>query len=183
MAVRHKAASITVFARSDKLPMTRTESNPWPQFPKVYKIEYGAQEVIATMGKTPQKYNTIAKEFIGDENGKLNGVTTIQVKTARVGGKTIQKEIEGSEKFYKADLVLLAMGYVGPEDEFVEKTNLKIKQKGEISTIVDKDYKTAQQKVFVAGDCRRGQSLVVWAIKEGREVSEKINSFLNQKKK
>jgi glutamate synthase (NADPH) small chain len=178
-SVRHKAASITVFARSDKLPVSRTDSNPWPQFPKVYKIEYGAQEVVATMGKLPQKYNTIAKEFIG-ENGKVTGVVTVQVKTGRSDGKTIQKEIPGSEKLYKADLVLLAMGYIGPEDEMVEKMNIQIKKKGELSWIKEKDFK-CDGKIFTAGDCRKGQSLVVWAIQEGRKVSEKIHSFLNKK--
>jgi glutamate synthase (NADPH) small chain len=177
-AVRHKAASITVFARSDKLPVSRTDSNPWPQFPKVYKIEYGAQEVVATMGKLPQKYNTIAKEFVG-ENGKITGVVTVQVKTGRSEGKTIQKEVPGSETFHKADLVLLAMGYVGPEDEMVENMNLQIKKKGELSWIKEKDFK-CEGKVFTAGDCRKGQSLVVWAIEEGRKVSEKIHSFLNK---
>jgi NAD(P)H-dependent glutamate synthase small subunit len=177
-AVRHKAASITVFARSDKLPVSRTDSNPWPQFPKVYKIEYGAQEVVATMGKLPQKYNTIAKEFVG-ENGKITGVATVQVKTGRSEGKTIQKEVPGSETFHKADLVLLAMGYVGPDDKMVENMNLQIKKKGELSWIKEKDFK-CEGKVFTAGDCRKGQSLVVWAIEEGRKVSEKIHSFLNK---
>jgi NAD(P)H-dependent glutamate synthase small subunit len=177
-AVRHKAASITVFARSDKLPVSRTDSNPWPQFPKVYKIEYGAQEVVATMGKLPQKYNTIAKEFVG-ENGKITGVVTVQVKTGRSEGKTIQKEVPGSETFHKADLVLLAMGYVGPDDKMVENMNLQIKKKGELSWIKEKDFK-CEGKVFTAGDCRKGQSLVVWAIEEGRKVSEKIHSFLNK---
>ncbi len=180
-SLRHGAKSIVNLEVVPQPPEERRDSNPWPQWPQVYRIDYSHAEMMAKDGDDPRKYQTLAKEFIG-ENGKLTGVKTITLDWSKpVEGGAPFSEVEGSEKVWPADLVLLSTGFVGPELPLVEKLGLATqKPRGNWTTIEAEHGKfvTSVPKVFAAGDCRRGQSLVVWAINEGRGAARAIDEFL-----
>ncbi|KAJ9666072.1 glutamate synthase [NADH] [Coniosporium apollinis] len=176
-SVRHGAKSVTNFELLPQPPPKRASDNPWPQWPRIYRVDYGHTEVKTHMGKDPREYCVMSKDFVDDGNGRVKGINTVRVEwTKNVTGGWDMKQIEGSEQFFPADLVLLSMGFLGPEDRalggIVEKDARK-----NIKTPPGK-YSTNMDGVFAAGDCRRGQSLIVWGINEGRMAARDVDSYL-----
>jgi glutamate synthase (NADPH/NADH) len=160
-SVRHGAKSVTNFELLPQPPDTRAGDNPWPQWPRIYRVDYGHAEVKTHMGKDPREYCVMSKDFVDDDNGHVKGINTIRVEwTKSATGGWDMKQIEGSEEFFDADLVLLSMGFLGPEarllGEEIEKDGRK-----NVKTPPGR-YNTNVEGVFAAGDCRRGQSLIVW---------------------
>lgn len=178
-AIRHGAKSVTQLEIMPKPPENRLESNPWPQWPKVLKTDYGQEEAIAVFGKDPREYKTTVKEFICDKQGNVKQAVLVklEMKKDKETGKTIMQEVPKSEKTVSADLVLIAAGFVGCNTNIAKAFTVEVDEKTNIKT-KERSYKTNKDKVFAAGDMRRGQSLVVWAIKEGREVAREVDKHL-----
>lgn len=175
-STRHGAKSVTNFELLPTPPNTRPKDNPWPQWPRIFRVDYGHSEVAAHYGNDPRQYSILSKEFVDDGEGKVKGIRTIRVEWKRSdSGAWQMAEVPGSEEFFQADLVLLSMGFVGPEADKLEVTKSK---RGTISTIEPNSYKVGQGNLFAAGDCRRGQSLVVWGIQEGRQCAREVDNFL-----
>ena len=169
-SLRHKCKSLLNFEIMPELPKDRADNNPWPLFPRIHKVDYGHEESIEVLGKDPREYSISGKEFLRDESGKLIGIKTVMVDSAF-------KEIKGTEKTWKADLILLAMGFLGPENYINQEVDIDLDEKSNFKA--DHNiHKTSHPKVFAAGDCRRGQSLVVWAINEGRAAAREIDKEL-----
>lgn len=187
-SIRLGAASVVQIEMMPKPPVNRMVNNPWPQWPKVLKTDYGAEESICKFGDDPRVYETTIKE-VYQKDGKVCGVKTVEVEFRNVDGKRTLCERPGSEKDLKADLILIAAGFLGCENytseafgtELSERNTVKsfASDKAEYSSTVNSGtYKTSVEKVFTAGDMHRGQSLVVWAIAEGRECAREIDEYL-----
>lgn len=177
-AIRQGCKSVNQFEIMGEPLKVRGENNPWPEYAKILKIDYGQEECIAKFGHDPRRYLTSVKEFYGDENGKVKSLKTVDVEWIKnKDGKMVLKEVEGSEKIWNADLVLIAMGFTGVEDYIVKDLGVEINNRGSINAN-DIDYKTSNDKIFVAGDARRGPSLVVWGITEGRNVALSVDKYL-----
>lgn len=177
-AIRQGCKSVNQFEIMGEPLKVRGENNPWPEYAKILKIDYGQEECIAKFGRDPRRYLTSVKEFYGDENGKVKSLKTVDVEWIKnKDGKMVLKEVEGSEKIWNADLVLIAMGFTGVEDYIVKDLGVEINNRGSINAN-DIDYKTSNDKIFVAGDARRGPSLVVWGITEGRNVALSVDKYL-----
>jgi glutamate synthase (NADPH/NADH) small chain len=176
-SMRHGCKSLVNFELLPQPPKERAPDNPWPQWPRIFRTDYGHQEVAAKFGADPRAYCVMSKEFVGDENGRVAGIRTVQVEWNKVDGQWKLKEIQGSDKYYPADLVLLAMGFKGPEQYVTELLGLEYDPRSNYKATHGK-FSTTVPKVFAAGDCRRGQSLVVWAINEGRGAARAIDEFL-----
>ncbi|PVU92698.1 hypothetical protein BB559_003634 [Furculomyces boomerangus] len=179
-SVRHGAESVTNFELLPCPPNTRAQDNPWPLFPRIFKVDYGHAEATETFGSDPRVYCISTKRFISDEsNKKITGIETVRVEWEKDNstGSWIIKEVPGSEKIFKADIVLLAMGFLGPEKETLSELGIEFDKRGAIKTDNEK-YETNIPGVFAAGDCRRGQSLVVWGINEGRQAAKEIDQYL-----
>ena len=169
-SLRHKCKSLLNFEIMPELPKDRADNNPWPLFPRIHKVDYGHEESIEVLGKDPREYSISGKEFLRDESGNLIGIKTVMVDSAF-------KEIKGTEKTWKADLILLAMGFLGPENYINQEVDIDLDERSNFKA--DHNiHKTSHPKVFAAGDCRRGQSLVVWAINEGRAAAREIDKEL-----
>ena len=169
-SLRHKCKSLLNFEIMPELPKDRADNNPWPLFPRIHKVDYGHEESIEVLGKDPREYSISGKEFLRDESGKLIGIKTVMVDSAF-------KEIKGTEKTWKADLILLAMGFLGPENYINQEVDIDLDERSNFKADHNV-HKTSHPKVFAAGDCRRGQSLVVWAINEGRAAAREIDKEL-----
>ncbi len=177
-AIRQGCKSVNQFEIMGEPLKVRGENNPWPEYAKLLKIDYGQEECIAKFGRDPRRYLTSVKEFYGDENGNVKSLKTVDVEWIKnKDGKMVLKEVEGSEKIWNADLVLIAMGFTGVEDYIVKDLGVEINNRGSINAN-DIDYKTSNDKIFVAGDARRGPSLVVWGITEGRNVALSVDKYL-----
>ncbi|XP_034952284.1 putative glutamate synthase [NADPH] isoform X4 [Chelonus insularis] len=177
-SLRQGAKSITTFEILPEPPTRRANDNPWPQFPKVFKVDYGHEEVSLKFGRDPRQFSTLSKEFLDDGNGNVSGIKTVRVEWTKDDvGRWKMTEVEGSEQIYKCNLVLLAMGFLGPEKYIAEELQAKLDGRGNYETPVGK-YATSLPGVYAAGDCRRGQSLVVWAITEGRQAAREIDQAL-----
>lgn len=177
-SLRQGAKSITTFEILPQPPPTRGGDNPWPTFPRVFKVDYGHEEVQLKFGKDPRRYSTLTKEFLDDGAGNVKGVKTVEVDwTKDAAGRWQMKELEGTEKVYESELILLAMGFLGPEKQVIEELELDQDPRSNIKT-PGGAYSTSVDKVFAAGDCRRGQSLVVWAISEGRQAAREVDAYL-----
>ncbi|KAI6109954.1 hypothetical protein F5141DRAFT_1196066 [Pisolithus sp. B1] len=177
-AMRHGAKSVTNFELLPKPPGSRGRDNPWPQWPRIFRTDYGHTEVAAHFGQDPREYSISTKEFVVDDNGKLKGVNTVRVEWAKdSGGRWKMEEVPGSEKFFPAQLVFLALGFLGPQTEVVKALDLKQDARSNIQT-PSKKYSTGVDGVFAAGDCRRGQSLIVWGIHEGRGAAAEVDVWL-----
>lgn len=176
-SMRHRCKSVVNFELMPQPPMERAPDNPWPQWPRVYGVDYGHAEVQAVYGKDPREYSVMTKEFIGDDEGNLKALVTQDVEITDKGPKTI----EGSEREWKTDLCVLSMGFVSPEAYVVEELGLDVDQRNNIHAVYG-DFRTSAEGVFAGGDCRRGQSLVVWAINEGRGLADSCNNYLLQKR-
>jgi glutamate synthase (NADPH/NADH) small chain len=177
-SMRHGCKSVTQLEIMPKPPETRAANNPWPEWPKVYRLDYGQEEAAAVFGDDPRVYTTTATRFEGDEQGQVKAVHTVQVEWAKdEQGRFIPKPIEGTQKVLPAQLVLLAMGFLGPEQPLLDALGLE--RDGRSNVKADHgSFTTSLPGVFAAGDCRRGQSLVVWAINEGRGAARECDRYL-----
>ena len=176
-SVRHGAKSVINFELLPQPPPERARDNPWPQWPRIYRVDYGHTEVKEHMGRDPREFCIMSQDFVDDGTGKVKGINTIRVEwTKSASGGWDMKKLEGSEEFFPAELVLLSMGFLGPEDRamggIIEKD-----QRKNIKTPAGK-YTTNVDGVFAAGDCRRGQSLIVWGINEGRQAARDVDCYL-----
>ncbi len=176
-SIRLGAASVTQLEMMPCPPAERQPNNPWPQWPKVLKTDYGAQESIEKFGHDPRVYKTTIKE-VYQKDGKVCGIKTVQVEFKNVDGKRTLCEIEGSEKELPADLILIAAGFLGCEDYTANAFGIPLSPRNTVATSGADSYFTGTDKVFTAGDMHRGQSLVVWAIAEGRECAREIDEYL-----
>lgn len=176
-SIRLGAASVTQLEMMPCPPAERQPNNPWPQWPKVLKTDYGAQESIEKFGHDPRVYKTTIKE-VYQKDGKVCGIKTIQVEFKNVDGKRTLCEIEGSEKELPADLILIAAGFLGCEDYTANAFGVPLSPRNTVATSGADSYFTGTDKVFTAGDMHRGQSLVVWAIAEGRECAREIDEYM-----
>ena len=159
-------------------PMDRAADNPWPEWPKVYKMDYGQEEAAARFGNDPRVYLTTVKKFVAGADGKLAGVVTVNIQWEKNDkGQFIPVEQPGSEKEHKAELVLLAMGFLGPEQALLKDLKVDVDPRSNVKAEYGK-YATSVPGVFAAGDARRGQSLVVWAINEGRGAARECDRYL-----
>ncbi|MDR3576715.1 MAG: glutamate synthase subunit beta [Anaerolineaceae bacterium] len=177
-ALRHGCRSLTQFEILDRPPDLRKPDNPWPEWPKVFKVDYGQEEARAVFGQDPRSYDILTKRFVGDENGQVKEIHTIQVEwMAGPAGNRVPREISGTEKIWPTQLVLLAMGFLGPEDQLLDQLGLERDPHSNVRADYGK-FATSIPGVFSAGDMRRGQSLVVWAINEGRGAAREIDQYL-----
>ena len=172
-SLRHGCKSLTNFELFPTFPDDRAESNPWPEYPRIYRVDYGHEEAAAKFGEDPRIFAISTTEFLDDGTGHVSGVKTLDVEL-RDGRPEM---IPNTEREWKFDLILLALGFRGPEHYVSEPLTLELDPRSNYQANRD-DYKTSAAKVFTAGDCRRGQSLVVWAINEGREAARSIDQFL-----
>ena len=177
-AMRHGCRSLEQFEILERPPLTRQPNNPWPEWPKVQKTDYGQEEAIAVFGQDPRTYCIQTKRFVGDENGHVKEIHTIQVEwVPGANGRPFPREIPGTEKVYPAQLVLLALGFLGPEDLILGQLGVERDERSNARAEFGQ-FSTNIPGVFAAGDMRRGQSLVVWAIHEGRGAAAAIDRYL-----
>lgn len=178
-AVRLGAKSVTQLEMMPMPPKERAESNPWPQWPKVLKTDYGQEEAIAVFGEDPRVYQTTVTEFIADESGKVcqARIVKLESKKDKETGRMQMVPVSGSEEVIPADLVLIAAGFLGSQKYVAEAFGVELDGRTNVATAKD-SYHTSNGKVFTAGDMHRGQSLVVWAIKEGREAAKELDLSL-----
>ena len=179
-ALRHGCRSLVQFEILAKPPDARAEDNPWPQWPKVYRLDYGQEEAEALFGRDPRTYCVMSKRFLGDENGHVRAVHTVETEWLKGngdGGRPTPREIPGTQREWPAQMVLLAMGFLGPETEgLLSQLGVLIDERGNVA--VNEDKATSVPGVFAAGDMARGQSLVVWAIADGRRAAKGIDRYL-----
>jgi glutamate synthase (NADPH/NADH) small chain len=177
-SLRHGCRTVSQLEIMPRSPDERAADNPWPEWPKTHKIDYGQEEAAALFGADPRVYLTTATRFEGDENGHVKSVHTVQVSWEKNDrGQFIPKQVPGTEKVLPAQLVLLAMGFLGPEQPLLESLGLERDPRSNVKADYEK-YATSLPGVFAAGDCRRGQSLVVWAFNEGRGAARECDRYL-----
>ena len=178
-SVRHGCKSVVQIEMMPKLPDERAENNPWPEWPRVCKTDYGQEEAAAVFGSDPRIYETTVKEFIKDENGSLCAVKTVKLKfeTDPESGRRVPREIEGSEQVIPCELCLIAAGFLGCQSYVAEAFGVELNQRTNIKTENGK-FSTNVEKVFTAGDMHIGQSLVVRAIREGRDAASAVDEYL-----
>ena len=178
-SIRHGAKSVTQIEMMPKAPDTRAENNPWPQWPKVCKTDYGQEEAIAKFGHDPRIYESTVKEFVKDKKGDLKAVKIVKLSWEKnpETGRMEMKEVPGSEKVLDAQLVLIAAGFLGSQKYVTDAFKVEINERTNVKTKPG-EYKTSVEHVFSAGDMHRGQSLVVWAIREGREAARAVDLSL-----
>ncbi len=176
-SIRHGCKSLVNFELLPQSPAERAEDNPWPLWPVIHRVDYGHEEGIERFGNDPRQYCILTKEFIGDDAGNVTAVKTIEARWTRVDGKWNMEEVAGSEKTWDADLVLLSMGFLGPEHYVSDHVGVEYDGRSNYKADYGK-YATSVKGVYAAGDCRRGQSLVVWGINEGREAAREIDRDL-----
>ncbi|XP_029149773.1 glutamate synthase [NADH], amyloplastic isoform X3 [Arachis hypogaea] len=182
-SIRHGCSSIINLELLPEPPRTRAPGNPWPQWPRIFRVDYGHQEAAAKFGKDPRSYEVLTKRFVGDENGVVKGLEVVRVCWEKdQTGKFQFKEIEGTEEIIQADLVLLAMGFLGPEYTIAKKLGMERDNRSNFKADYGR-FSTSVKGVFAAGDCRRGQSLVVWAISEGRQAAAQVDKYLIKEEK
>ena len=177
-SLRHGCTSVVQFEIMPKPPMDRAADNPWPEWPKVYRQDYGQEEAEAKFGVDPRVYLTTVKKFVSDENGAVKAVHTVEVNWQRNdNGQFVPVEVPGTEQTRPAELVLLAMGFLGPDQELLEQLGVERDVRSNVKA-QDGVFTTNLKGVFAAGDARRGQSLIVWAINEGRGAARECDRYL-----
>ena len=176
-SLRHGCTQLVNFELLDKPPQDRAADNPWPQWPKTFRIDYGHEEAEEKFGNDPREYCILSKEFIDDGKGNVIGIKTVRVQWIKKDGRMTMEEVVGSEEVIDADLVLLAMGFLGPENTVSELLGIELDPRSNYKAEHGK-FETNIRGIFAAGDCRRGQSLVVWAINEGRGAARAIEIYL-----
>ena len=176
-AIRQGARSVVQLEILPRPPETRAPDNPWPQWPKVYKLDYGQEEAAALWGADPRRYLVNTRRLVAGPAGSVAGIETVDIEWLHTpGGRPEMHELAGTEKSLPAELVLIAMGFVGPEPTLAAAFGCKLDHRGNI--VHDDDFMTTTPGVFAAGDCARGQSLVVWAINEGRGAARAVDKYL-----
>jgi glutamate synthase (NADPH) small chain len=177
-SLRHGCETLAQFEIMPRPPEERAEGNPWPQWPNVYKLDYGQEEAKARFGDDPRAYLIMTQKFVGDEDGHVKELHTVNIEWDKdENGRFVPKPIAGTEKVWPAELVLLAMGFRGPEDTMLEE--LKVERDARSNAKAEHGkFATSIDGVFAAGDMRRGQSLVVWAINEGRGAAREVDRHL-----
>lgn len=178
-SIRLGAASVTMLEMMPQPPVERADNNPWPQWPRVLKTDYGHQEAIAVYGHDPRIYTTTVKEFIKNKKGEVTKAVLVKLegKKDEKTGRMMMVPVEGSEWTVKADLVLIAAGFLGSQKYVTDAFKVELDQRTNVRTKPDQ-YASSVPKVFTAGDMHRGQSLVVWAIREGREAAKEVDKYL-----
>jgi glutamate synthase (NADPH/NADH) small chain len=176
-ALRHGCKSLVQLEILPRPPDQRAPDNPWPQWPKVYKLDYGQEEAAALFGADPRQYLVQTKHFVGDTEGRVQELHTVQIEWRRENGRFVQKDIPGTEKVFPAQLVLLAMGFLGPENQLLDQLGVEKDARSNAKAEHGR-FVTNLPNVFAAGDMRRGQSLVVWAINEGRGAARECDRYL-----
>ena len=177
--IRHGCAQILQLEMMPEPPHERTASNPWPQYPRTLKTDYGQQEAIAVFGQDPRTYQTTVKEFVKDKDGNLKAAVLVRLEAKKdeKTGRISMVPIEGSEWEIKTDLVLIAAGFLGAESYVAEAFGAPLSARSTVLT-GENESRTGVAKVYAAGDMRRGQSLVVWAIREGRNAACAVDEDL-----
>ena len=176
-AVRHGCRSLVQLEIMPRPPLERSESNPWPEWPRVYRLDYGQEEAAAIFGDDPRRYLVTVSRFLGDGEGRVSHVEVVDVEWKQENGRRVPVPVPGSGRAIPADLVLLAMGFTGPEDVILEELGIERDERSNAKAEYGR-YATSVPRVFAAGDMRRGQSLVVWAIHEGRQAARAVDEFL-----
>lgn len=176
-ALRHGCRSILQLEIVPKPPLQRAPDNPWPQWPKIYRLDYGQEEAKALFGDDPRQYAIQTTKFVGDEHGCVKEIHTVRVEWVKENGRAVPKTLPGTEKVFPAQLVLLALGFSGPESLLLDQLGVERDARSNVKTESGR-YATNIPGVFAAGDMRRGQSLVVWAINEGRGAARECDAFL-----
>ena len=176
-SIRHGCRSVTQLEMMPKAPDARTESNPWPQWPRICKTDYGQEEAAAVFGHDPRRYQMTVKECRADGEGNLQSVVAVHLEPKLADGRMTMAEIPGSEEELPCQLLLIAAGFLGPEDYVPDAFGLTRDARSNVATAPG-SYAAGVDKVFAAGDMRRGQSLVVWGITEGRGVAREVDEYL-----
>jgi glutamate synthase (NADPH/NADH) small chain len=177
-SLRHQCKSLVQLEILPRPPQSRAKDNPWPEWPKVYRMDYGQEEAAAQFGADPRVYLTTAKKLTGDAAGAVQAVHTVQIEWKRnEKGQFVPAEVPGTEQARPAQLVLLAMGFLGPEQPLLDQLGVVRDARTNVKADFDA-YSTNIRGVFAAGDARRGQSLVVWAFAEGRGAARECDRFL-----
>jgi NADPH-dependent glutamate synthase beta subunit-like oxidoreductase len=177
-SVRHGAKSVVNFELLPQPPNERASDNPWPQWPKIFRVDYGHSEVKKVHKDDPRQFCILSKEFLDDGEGNLSGIRTVRIRWEKDSqGRWKFVEVEGTEKVFKCDLVFLSMGFVGPEKKVSDRIALEYDPFGNYKAKYGA-FQTNVDGVFAAGDCRRGQSLVVWGISEGRQCAREVDRYL-----
>ncbi|CAM2782425.1 glutamate synthase subunit beta [Paenibacillus sediminis] len=178
-SLRHGCRSVTQFGTHQKAPLTRDPiNNPWPQFPNVYTLDYAQEEAKAIFGEDPREFSIMTTKFVGDDEGNLKELHTVQIqRKVDENGRKSYEPIPGTERVFKADMALIAIGFDGPEQTLAQQLGLETDRRSNVKAKYGQ-YRTNVDKVFAAGDMRRGQSLVVWAINEGREAAREVDKYL-----
>jgi glutamate synthase (NADPH/NADH) small chain len=178
-SMRHGCRSLVQFEILAQPPSERAPDNPWPQWPRVYRLDYGQEEAAARFGADPRRYAVMTKKFVGDDEGRVKEIHTVEIEwvSSNGNGRLAPREIPGTAKVWPAQLVLLAMGFLGPEKEgLVDQLGVEINERGNVAT--DGSLMTNVPGIFAAGDAARGQSLVVWAIADGRRAAKCVDHYL-----
>ena len=176
-SLRHGCRSLLQLEIVPQPPLERAPDNPWPQWPRVYKLDYGQEEAKELWGNDPRRYAVQTTRFIGDEQENLQAIEIVDVEWVTENGRSTPRNIPGSERIVPAQLVFLALGFRGPEDTLFEQLNIERDPRSNAKAEYGK-FQTSNPKVFAAGDMRRGQSLVVWAINEGRGAARETDRWL-----
>jgi glutamate synthase (NADPH/NADH) small chain len=181
-ALRHGCRSLVQLEILAQSPDTRSPQNPWPQWPRIHRIDYGHEEAIVVAGQDPREFCVMTRRFVGDATGHVKGIQTVQVRWEKTnGGPPTLVQEHGEARTWPADLVLLAMGFLGPpQDGVISQLGLTLNTRGTID--VDENKMTVVPGVFAAGDIERGQSLVVWAIADGRQAALSVDRYLAKRK-
>jgi glutamate synthase (NADPH) small chain len=176
-SIRQGCKSVIQLEILPKPPLERQPDNPWPEWPKVFKVDYGQEEATRITGEDPRQYSMMTKKFIDGDNGALKAVEVSKVEWVMQDGRYLPVPVSGTEQIVPADLVLLAMGFIGPDEDLLQQLQVSRDDRSNIKA-TDRCFQTNHDKIFAAGDARRGQSLVVWAIYEGRSAARECDRFL-----
>jgi NAD(P)H-dependent glutamate synthase small subunit len=176
-SLRHGCSSVVNLELLERPPVQRADDNPWPQWPRIMRLDYSHAEGKQKFGQDPREYSILSKEYVGDGHGNVAGVKTVTIDWSKPDGQTPFSEVPGTEKVWPADLVFLSLGFLGPERTVSEMLGITCDDGGNYSAEYG-NYATSVPGLFAAGDCRRGQSLVVWAINEGRGAARAMDQFL-----
>ena len=177
-SLRHGCKTLAQFEIMPRPPEERADNNPWPQWPNVYKLDYGQEEAQARFGDDPRTYLVMTQKFVADDEGNVKELHTVSIEWDKdENGRFVPKPIEGTEKVWPADVVLLAMGFRGPEDAAIDQLGVERDERSNAKAEHEK-FATSVEGIFAAGDMRRGQSLVVWAINEGRGAAREVDRYL-----
>merc|ERR1719265_629687 len=182
-AARQGATRVVNLELLPRPPDSRAPGNNWPHWPHVFKVDYGHEETMMKLngGNDIREYQVATKEFVAGDKGQVAGLKVVSVQWQRQAGQMKMVEVPGSERIIEADLIFLALGFLGPEGSLAEMFQVDVDSRSNYKATYNRvpgDFRTSNPKVFAAGDCRRGQSLVVWAIKEGRDCADQIDHFL-----